>query len=71
MILGLERLAASEPGLVATVGRVKVLPGATNVIPGRVEFTVDMRGPDDAVRRLAGAFTLGVASPSMPVSSRP
>ena len=58
MILGLERLAASEQGLVATVGRVKVLPGATNVIPGRVEFTVDMRGPDDAVRRRAHARLL-------------
>jgi allantoate deiminase len=53
MILGLERLATAEQGLVATVGRVKVLPGATNVIPSRVEFTVDMRGPDDAVRRQA------------------
>ena len=48
-----ERLAASERDLVATVGRVKVLPGATNVIPGRVEFTIDMRGPADAVRRRA------------------
>ena len=53
MILRLERLAASERDLVATVGRVKVLPGATNVIPGRVEFTIDMRGPADAVRRRA------------------
>ena len=53
MILDLERLATAEQGLVATVGRVKVLPGATNVIPGRVEFTVDMRGPDDTIRRRA------------------
>jgi allantoate deiminase len=51
MILDVERVAASERDLVATVGRVKVLPGATNVIPGRVEFTIDMRGPADAVRR--------------------
>ena len=51
MILALERLAASERDLVATVGRVKVLPGAQNVIPGRVEFTIDMRSPFDAVRR--------------------
>jgi allantoate deiminase len=55
MILGLERLAASDRDLVATVGQLSVLPGAKNVIPGRVEFTIDMRGPADAVRRRAHA----------------
>jgi hydantoinase/carbamoylase family amidase len=58
MILEVERVAAAERDLVATVGRVKVLPGATNVIPGRVEFTVDMRGPADAVRRRTHAALL-------------
>ena len=53
MILGVERAAAAERDLVATVGRAKVLPGATNVIPGQVEFTIDMRGPEDAVRHRA------------------
>lgn len=53
MVLAIERIAASERDLVATVGRVKVLPGAQNVIPGRVEFTIDMRSPSDAVRRRA------------------
>lgn len=28
---------------VSTVGKIKVLPGASNVIPGLVEFTVDVR----------------------------
>jgi allantoate deiminase len=50
MIVAIERLGASHGGLVATVGRVDARPGAPNVIPGRVEFTVDMRSPSDAVR---------------------
>lgn len=50
MMLAIERLAASAPDVVATVGRIKALPGTQNVIPGRVEFTIDMRGPVDAVR---------------------
>jgi allantoate deiminase len=50
MILAVERIGASEPDLVATVGRMTALPGAQNVIPGRVAFTIDMRSPSDAVR---------------------
>jgi allantoate deiminase len=34
---------------VFTVGRVSVIPNAINVIPGRVEFTIDLRDPADAV----------------------
>lgn len=30
-------------GTVATVGELKVLPGATNIVPGKVEFMVDIR----------------------------
>ncbi len=57
MVLAVERIGASEPGLVATVGRIAALPGAQNVIPGRVTFTVDMRSPSDAVRdRAPGAL---------------
>ena len=32
---------------VATVGCLKCFPKAVNVIPGRVEFSVDWRAPDD------------------------
>jgi allantoate deiminase len=53
MIVAIERLGASQVGLVATVGRLDARPGAPNVIPGRVEFTVDMRSPSDAVRHRA------------------
>jgi allantoate deiminase len=53
MIVGVERLGASHAGLVATVGRIDARPGAPNVIPGRVEFSIDMRSPSDAVRHRA------------------
>lgn len=39
--------------VVATVGALRVRPGAPNVIPGRVELDLELRSPDDA--RLAGA----------------
>ncbi|MDH3716163.1 MAG: allantoate amidohydrolase [Gammaproteobacteria bacterium] len=39
--------------LVGTVGQLTVQPGAVNVIPGEVEFTVDVRAPDDAPRETA------------------
>jgi acetylornithine deacetylase/succinyl-diaminopimelate desuccinylase-like protein len=38
---------------VGTVGKLTVLPGAANVIPQDVEFTVDVRSADDASRRRA------------------
>ena len=33
---------------VATVGELRCLPGAVNVIPGEVTLTLDIRGPQDA-----------------------
>jgi allantoate deiminase len=51
MVLAVERTASRQQDVVATVGRIKVLPGALNVIPGQVEFTIDMRSPSDSVRR--------------------
>jgi allantoate deiminase len=53
VMLAIERAGRSERDLVATVGRIRALPGAPNVIPGRVEFTIDMRSPADAVRKRA------------------
>jgi allantoate deiminase len=42
-----------EGGLVGTVGYIHASPGATNVIPGQVSFTIDIRAPGDAHRRRA------------------
>ena len=44
-----------EGGLVGTVGYIHAMPGATNVIPGRVSFTIDIRSASDAHRKLAVA----------------
>ncbi|WP_027551062.1 allantoate amidohydrolase [Bradyrhizobium sp. Cp5.3] len=44
-----------ESGLVGTVGYIRAMPGATNVIPGEVSFTIDMRAPTDLHRKRAVA----------------
>jgi N-carbamoyl-L-amino-acid hydrolase len=43
--VGLE----NQPYACATVGQMTVKPNSRNTIPGRVEFTVDFRHPQDAV----------------------
>ena len=49
-ILAAERVAGAMPQVVATVGRIEALPGAMNVIPGRVRFSLDVRAPTDERR---------------------
>ncbi len=44
-----ENLTRQRGGnLVATVGTLRCAPGAVNVIPGEVQLTLDIRGPQDA-----------------------
>ena len=50
-----EFCRTDEDGLVGTVGYIHAMPGATNVIPGQVAFTIDIRAPTDAHRKLAVA----------------
>ena len=50
-----EFCKADQDGLVGTVGYIQAMPGATNVIPGQVAFTIDIRAPSDAHRKLAVA----------------
>ncbi|GMH34468.1 hypothetical protein BSKO_02302 [Bryopsis sp. KO-2023] len=46
--------AAKRPGmLVCTVGQLSVWPGASNVIPGSANFTIDVRSGSDDDRDLA------------------
>lgn len=54
-VLAVERIAASMPEVVATVGRIEARPGAMNVIPGEVRFSLDARAPTDALRHDAVA----------------
>ncbi|ATY84596.1 Zn-dependent hydrolase [Kyrpidia spormannii] len=51
IILAVEEAARKSPSTVATVGNLQVFPGSSNVIPGRVEGTLDVRSLDDEERR--------------------
>jgi len=53
-----EFCRADESGLVGTVGYIDAKPGATNVIPGNVSFTIDIRAPSDMHRKRAVADTM-------------
>jgi len=44
------REAKKYPNAVATVGKVTALPGGINIIPGEVQFTLDLRDIDETVR---------------------
>jgi allantoate deiminase len=52
LILAIERVARENEAdnMVATVGRIEAFPGATNVISGRVGFSLDLRSSTDALR---------------------
>ncbi|TMK38495.1 MAG: allantoate amidohydrolase [Alphaproteobacteria bacterium] len=50
-----EFCRTDEGGLVGTVGYIHAMPGATNVIPGQVSFTIDIRAPTDEHRKRAVA----------------
>lgn len=52
-VLAVERIAKSDGELVGTVGRIEAKPGAINVIPGEVHFTIDFRAPRDELRAQA------------------
>jgi allantoate deiminase len=54
-IVAVEAEARGRDGLVATVGDIAAEPGASNVIPGRVTASLDVRHPDDVVREQAAA----------------
>lgn len=49
MVLAVRRIAVDHPDYArGTVGQMFVSPNSRNVIPGRVEFTVDFRSASDA-----------------------
>lgn len=57
MALALEKIVREHPedGMVGTVGRIEASPGAVNIIPGKVVFTVDLRSLTDQLRKDAYA----------------
>jgi allantoate deiminase len=58
MVLAIESIGRATPELVATVGALRVHPGAPNSVAGRVVFSIDIRAPEDAIRRAAVASVM-------------
>jgi beta-ureidopropionase / N-carbamoyl-L-amino-acid hydrolase len=49
MVVAVNQIAIATPGEhVATVGYMDVLPNATNTVPGKVDFRIDLRDLDQA-----------------------
>ncbi len=51
--LSLEEIALKTKDMVATVGKMYVKPGSSNVIPSNVSFSIDLRHPEDEIRQNA------------------
>jgi allantoate deiminase len=49
-ISSVETVAKKQRGLVATVGKIEAAPGTSNVIPGNVFLTLDVRDQNDSCR---------------------
>lgn len=74
------RATAIEHGIVGTVGTLRVVPGASNVIPGLVEVGLEIRGLDETVldaaaaklaQQVGAAATFYKVSRKAPVLSHP
>ena len=50
LILFVERRAAADGDSVGTVGMLQVPNGSINVVPGRCQFSLDLRAPNNAQR---------------------
>jgi allantoate deiminase len=65
-MVSVEAFAGSREALVATIGQIAAIPGATNVIPGECRMSLDIRHADDGVRLAAvdalvdGARSIGM-----------
>ncbi len=55
LALFVERRAAATPDAVGTVGLLNVPAGSINVVPGRCQFSLDLRATTNAVRDELGA----------------
>jgi allantoate deiminase len=58
-ISAVETAAKKQLGLVATVGKLEVAPGASNVISGKISLTLDVRDRNDS-HRLAAVRSLQI-----------
>jgi N-carbamoyl-L-amino-acid hydrolase len=76
-MLGIARLvlgvrdAAVAAGVLATVGKVRVHPGAVNAVPGLAQAWIDARGGDEsAVRAMIAALDLSLVEESWTAATR-
>jgi allantoate deiminase len=58
LVLQVEREARTIDGLRGTIGILSVLPGAVNIVPGSVKFSLDIRHANDGIREQAVAKLL-------------
>ena len=58
LLLYVEQRSAQDGDSVGTVGVLNVPSGSINVVPGRCQFTLDLRAPNDAQRDAMGAEVL-------------
>ncbi|USG64485.1 Zn-dependent hydrolase [Brevibacillus ruminantium] len=49
IMLAIEQEAGQTDAAVGTVGQMQVFPGGVNIIPGRVEFSLDLRDVDQSI----------------------
>ncbi len=59
LLLYVEQRAAQDGDSVGTVGVLQVPNGSINVVPGRCQFSLDLRAPNDAQRDALGTDVLG------------
>lgn len=50
MMQVIEKESAATGSTVGTIGQLQLFPGGINIIPGRVEFTLDLRDISESVR---------------------
>jgi allantoate deiminase len=62
LVIEVERVARANTDLRATVGALAVEPGASNVVPGTVRFSIDIRHSRDQARTDAMAELLARAN---------
>ncbi len=48
--LAVERLCRAEHHIIGTVGQFEAFPGGVNIVPGEVQFSLDLRGEFDGER---------------------
>lgn len=61
IMIAIEEEAAKTGTTVGTVGQLKLFPGGINIIPGRVEFSLDLRDIDEQVRNQVEQYIRGRA----------